>query len=111
MVVFASRINPRRELVTPIFCFDCTGLVQGSSDINDNKTIEWFLSEWRPYLPSNCILGDAVTLIGWGTQVHVLLEAAKLAKEQFNVDCEVIDLVSILPYDSETICKVCTLPV
>lgn len=51
-------------------------------------------------------LGKDVTLIGWGTQVHVLLEVAKLAKEKFRVSCEVIDLVSILPWDSETVCKV-----
>ncbi|KAK4881331.1 hypothetical protein RN001_004650 [Aquatica leii] len=49
--------------------------------------------------------GDAVTLIGWGTQVHVLMEVAQLAKSKFNVDCEVIDLVSILPWDKDTICK------
>lgn len=45
-------------------------------------------------------------MIGWGTQIHVLLEVAKLAKEQLNVNCEVIDLVSILPWDKETVCKV-----
>ncbi|XP_073845156.1 branched chain keto acid dehydrogenase E1 subunit beta [Musca autumnalis] len=41
--------------------------------------------------------GSDITLIGWGTQVHVLLEVADLAKKEFNVECEVIDLVSILP--------------
>ncbi|XP_045483335.1 2-oxoisovalerate dehydrogenase subunit beta, mitochondrial [Harmonia axyridis] len=49
--------------------------------------------------------GTDITLIGWGTQVHVLLEVAKLAQEKFKVSCEVIDLVSILPWDSETIFK------
>ncbi|KAB0800728.1 hypothetical protein PPYR_06467 [Photinus pyralis] len=49
--------------------------------------------------------GDAVTLIGWGTQVHVLMEVAELAKTKFNVDCEVIDLVSILPWDKDAVCK------
>ncbi|XP_017086222.1 2-oxoisovalerate dehydrogenase subunit beta, mitochondrial isoform X2 [Drosophila eugracilis] len=48
--------------------------------------------------------GKDVTLIGWGTQVHVLLEVAEQAKLHFNVDCEVIDLVSILPWDTNTIC-------
>lgn len=50
--------------------------------------------------------GNDVTLIAWGTQVHVLREVANLAKEQFDVNCEVIDLVSILPWDKETICNV-----
>ncbi|XP_030374803.1 2-oxoisovalerate dehydrogenase subunit beta, mitochondrial [Scaptodrosophila lebanonensis] len=49
--------------------------------------------------------GNDVTLIGWGTQVHVLLEVADLAKKELNVDCEVIDLVSILPWDRDTVCN------
>ncbi|XP_032512589.2 2-oxoisovalerate dehydrogenase subunit beta, mitochondrial [Danaus plexippus] len=48
--------------------------------------------------------GNQVTLIAWGTQVHVLLEVAKLAKEQFDVSCEVIDLMSIQPWDEVTVC-------
>lgn len=52
------------------------------------------------------IVGDKVTLIGWGTQVHVLLEVAEMAKEQHDISCEVIDLMSILPWDKETVCKV-----
>ncbi|XP_063911547.1 2-oxoisovalerate dehydrogenase subunit beta, mitochondrial isoform X1 [Zophobas morio] len=49
--------------------------------------------------------GEQVTLIGWGTQVHVLLEVVHLAKTQFNASCEVIDLVSILPWDRNTVCQ------
>ncbi|KAG5861944.1 2-oxoisovalerate dehydrogenase subunit beta [Gonioctena quinquepunctata] len=51
------------------------------------------------------IEGSDVTLVGWGTQVHVLKEVAQLAKEKFKISCEVIDLVSILPWDVETVCK------
>merc|ERR1712113_413988 len=47
--------------------------------------------------------GGDVTLIGWGTQVHVLREVAGLAQEKLGVNCEVIDLVSVLPWDRETI--------
>lgn len=50
--------------------------------------------------------GSDVTLIGWGTQVHVLLEVADMAKKELGVNCEVIDLVSILPWDKDTVCKV-----
>lgn len=50
--------------------------------------------------------GSDVTMIGWGTQIHVLLEVAEMAKDQLNVNCEVIDLVSILPWDRETVCEV-----
>lgn len=50
--------------------------------------------------------GKDITMIGWGTQVHVLLEAAQMAHDELGIDCEVIDLVSILPWDVETVCNV-----
>ena len=34
--------------------------------------------------------GTDVTLIGWGTQVHVLREVADLAMEKLGVSCEVV---------------------
>ncbi|XP_059047766.1 2-oxoisovalerate dehydrogenase subunit beta, mitochondrial [Achroia grisella] len=49
--------------------------------------------------------GDAVTLVAWGTQIHVLLEVAQMAEEKLGVRCEVIDLQSILPWDEETVCN------
>ncbi|XP_076037211.1 2-oxoisovalerate dehydrogenase subunit beta, mitochondrial-like [Oratosquilla oratoria] len=49
--------------------------------------------------------GEEITLVGWGTQVHVLREAAHIARQDFNISCEVIDLVSILPWDTETVCN------
>ena len=50
--------------------------------------------------------GKDVTLIGWGTMVHVLREVAEMAQNELGVSCEVIDLVSVLPWDKETICNV-----
>lgn len=47
--------------------------------------------------------GEDVTLVAWGTQVHVMREVAQMAQERLGVSCEVIDLVSILPWDRETI--------
>ncbi|CAG5118555.1 unnamed protein product [Candidula unifasciata] len=49
--------------------------------------------------------GNDVTLIGWGTQVHVLREVAALAQQKFNVSCEVVDLCTILPWDRETVAQ------
>ena len=43
--------------------------------------------------------GAHATLVGWGAQVHVLLRAAELAQRQAGIDCEVIDLRTILPWD------------
>ncbi|XP_037962814.2 2-oxoisovalerate dehydrogenase subunit beta, mitochondrial [Plutella xylostella] len=49
--------------------------------------------------------GDAATLVGWGTQVHVLLEVAEMARTNLGLACDVIDLQSILPWDEETVCN------
>ncbi|XP_012728424.2 2-oxoisovalerate dehydrogenase subunit beta, mitochondrial [Fundulus heteroclitus] len=49
--------------------------------------------------------GSDVTLVAWGTQIHVLKEVANMAQEKLGVSCEVIDLRTILPWDTETICK------
>lgn len=45
-----------------------------------------------------------MTIVSWGTQVHVAMEAAKEVEK--DVSCEVIDLQTILPYDVDTIVKV-----
>lgn len=52
--------------------------------------------------------GSDVTMVAWGTQVHVLREVAQLAQEKFNVSCELIDLKTILPWDKDTICEAST---
>ena len=43
--------------------------------------------------------GSDVTMVGYGTQVHVLKEVATLVQEKLNISCEVIDLRTILSYD------------
>uniref|UniRef100_A0A3B5MGD9 3-methyl-2-oxobutanoate dehydrogenase (2-methylpropanoyl-transferring) n=1 Tax=Xiphophorus couchianus TaxID=32473 RepID=A0A3B5MGD9_9TELE len=50
--------------------------------------------------------GSDLTLVAWGTQIHVLKEVANMAQEKLGVSCEVIDLRTILPWDTETVCKV-----
>ncbi|XP_074847082.1 2-oxoisovalerate dehydrogenase subunit beta, mitochondrial isoform X2 [Carettochelys insculpta] len=49
--------------------------------------------------------GSDVTLVAWGTQVHVIKEVANMAQEKLGVSCEVIDLKTILPWDTEAVCK------
>nr|XP_048701114.1 2-oxoisovalerate dehydrogenase subunit beta, mitochondrial isoform X3 [Caretta caretta] len=49
--------------------------------------------------------GSDVTLVAWGTQVHVIREVATMAQEKLGVSCEVIDLKTILPWDTEAVCK------
>ena len=50
--------------------------------------------------------GSDVTLIGWGTQVHVLLEASEMASTELGVSCEVIDVQTLLPWDQDCIINV-----
>ena len=40
--------------------------------------------------------GSNVTLIGWGTQVHVLKEVADIAQERLRVSCEVLLLQAFM---------------
>ncbi|XP_030746580.1 2-oxoisovalerate dehydrogenase subunit beta, mitochondrial [Sitophilus oryzae] len=49
--------------------------------------------------------GKDITMIGWGTQVHVLSETAEILEKEYKISCEVIDLVSILPWDQDTVCR------
>ncbi|TNN25672.1 2-oxoisovalerate dehydrogenase subunit beta, mitochondrial [Liparis tanakae] len=50
--------------------------------------------------------GSDVTVVAWGTQIHVMREVANMAQEKLGVSCEIIDLQTILPWDVETVCKV-----
>ena len=50
-----------------------------------------------------CSVGTDVTLVGWGTQIHILREVAEMAKAQLDVSCELIDLRTILPWDADAI--------
>ncbi|KAF5905733.1 2-oxoisovalerate dehydrogenase subunit beta, mitochondrial [Clarias magur] len=49
--------------------------------------------------------GSDLTMVAWGTQVHVMKEVANMAQDKLGVSCEVIDLQTILPWDIETVCK------
>lgn len=49
--------------------------------------------------------GTDVTVLGWGTQVHVLQEVVQMAEKIFKISCELIDLRTILPWDLDTIAK------
>ena len=39
--------------------------------------------------------GDDITICAWGTQIHVVKEAAQIAAEELDVSVEVIDLGTI----------------
>ena len=46
--------------------------------------------------------GKDITIIGWGSQMYVLEKACAMAAE-IGIDCELIDLRTILPWDVETV--------
>ena len=73
-----------------------------SSDDMSSQQVSRGLTAHFAYLP-----GSDVTLIGWGTQVHVLREVAEMAQHNLNVSCELIDLCTILPWDKDTVIAVC----
>lgn len=65
---------------------------------------------WNMYALRTYFLfpGSDVTMVGWGTQVHILREVADMAKNQLDVSCELIDLRTILPWDVDTVEQVRT---
>lgn len=48
--------------------------------------------------------GSDVSIISWGSQIQVAMQAAKMAEED-GISCEVIDLQTIFPYDWETLAQ------
>jgi 2-oxoisovalerate dehydrogenase E1 component beta subunit len=49
--------------------------------------------------------GTDVTVVGWGGQLRVLQVACELAAKQYNIQAELIDLQTILPWDVEAVEK------
>ncbi|KAJ3348676.1 hypothetical protein HDU91_006518 [Kappamyces sp. JEL0680] len=50
--------------------------------------------------------GKDITVVGWGSQLFVLETAIEMAKKQIpGLSVELIDLRTIYPWDSETVCK------
>lgn len=49
------------------------------------------------------LTGTDITLVGWGGQLYVLERAARAAKKQFGISCELVDLRTVLPWDIQTI--------
>lgn len=47
--------------------------------------------------------GTDVTLLGWGAQVHVLEQVAADAQKIYGINCEVIDLRTIMPWDIKSV--------
>ncbi|MFX0208544.1 MAG: alpha-ketoacid dehydrogenase subunit beta [Candidatus Hodarchaeota archaeon] len=49
--------------------------------------------------------GEDITILSYGAMLHVALEASEFAAENHNINCEVIDLRTLVPIDIKTIEK------
>ena len=49
--------------------------------------------------------GSDVTVVGWGGQLRVLEAACDMAQKKHGIECELIDLQTILPWDAATVEK------
>jgi len=105
------------KVVIPATPIEAKGLLLAS--IRDPNPVIFFepkwlyrsLSEQVPLTDFEIPLGKAkvyregkdLTVVGWGAQLHVLDKACRMAKERHHVECELINLRTLLPWDKETI--------
>ena len=53
-----------------------------------------------------CVEGSDVTLIGYGAQIQTLRNVVHMVQTELGASCELIDLRTIQPWDSDTVLKV-----
>ena len=53
-----------------------------------------------------CAEGSDVTLIGYGAQIQTLRNVVHMVQTELGASCELIDLRTILPWDSDTVLEV-----
>ncbi|MEC8704767.1 MAG: alpha-ketoacid dehydrogenase subunit beta [Asgard group archaeon] len=109
--------TPGLKVVIPSNPYDAKGLL--ISSIRDNNPVI-FLEPKRiyrafkqespeedytvPLEKANIVRnGDDITLVSYGSMLQNTLEAAEIASNELSINCEVIDLRTISPYDSQTI--------
>lgn len=108
--------TPGLKVVVPSTPFDAKGLLLAS--IRDPNPVVFLEPKWLyrqaveevPVGDYEVPLGKArvvregkdVTIVGWGAQIHVLYKACQMAQAE-GIDCELIDLRTLLPWDAETV--------
>lgn len=109
---------PGLRIVVPRNPYQAKGLLLAS--IRDDNPV-LFMEPKRLYRASVCDVpeedyelplskadivqeGKDITLVGWGAQIEILQKAAEKALED-SINCEIIDLRSIAPWDAATIAE------
>ena len=83
------------------------GLTGWGMNINqtvDTETVNQHISEGQPYKLGRAKVirgGRDITLVTWGAMVHIALQAAH-ALAQEDIEVEVVDLRTLIPFDSAT---------
>lgn len=49
--------------------------------------------------------GNDVTVVAWGQQVHVCMEASRIVERLEGIQCEVLDLRTLVPWDVDTVAQ------
>lgn len=109
--------TPGLKVVVPSTPFDAKGLLLAS--IRDPNPVIFFEPKWLyrqaveevPVGDYEVELGKArivrpgkdVTIVGWGAQIHVLYKACQMAQQELGIEAELIDLRTLLPWDTETV--------
>lgn len=109
--------TPGLKMVAPATAYDARGLIKAA--IRDDDPVLFFehkflyrrikedLPEAEYVVPIGKALtrreGEDLSIITYGSMVHTALEAAHILQAEDDLEVEVIDLRSLLPYDKEAI--------
>jgi 2-oxoisovalerate dehydrogenase E1 component len=110
---------PGIRIVMPSFADDAVGLMRtsmrsgGFTVYLENKYLynQYFVKTPRPSEDHLVRFGSArvvrdgtdLSIVAWGTPVHFALRAAAKLSEDHGIECEVLDLRSLRPLDTESI--------
>ena len=83
-----------------------TGWGNNINQLVDTKSVHRRISEGQNSIGKAKVIrgGKDLTIISWGAMVHVALKSAEMMSDE-GIELEIIDLRTILPFDSKTCIK------
>ncbi len=109
--------TPGLKVVCPATAYDAKGLIKAA--VRDNNPVLYFEHKFlyrriKEEVPEDDYLvplgqaavrreGRDLTIVAYAAMVHTSLEAARKLAEEDGIECEVVDLRTLLPLDKETI--------